>query len=105
MSASPPPDPLDAFLTKVAEDATLPSDQRPHIFQYDRNGCILPTYAARQRIAYRNSLNEDTCLSFDEWKACGYFIKKGAKSQFQDLLGIPQFTKEQVEKSKWRVRH
>ena len=97
-------DPLDAFLTKVASASTLPSNKPAFVFQYDRNGCILPTYAARQRLAYRASLSEDTCMSFDEWKSCGYWIKKGAKSQFQDCLGIPQFTIEQVEKSKWQSR-
>jgi len=58
--------------------------------------------AAIARMKYIRSLDEDSCLSFDEWKACGYWIKKGAKSHFTDILGIPQFTKEQVEKSRWR---
>ena len=102
MSAFPPPDPLDAFLTNVAaEQRNAPPPPPAFIFRYGPNG-ILPTPQSLARVRYRQSLDEDSCLSFDEWKACGYFIKKGARSHFTDIDGIPQFTKEQVEKSKWR---
>jgi hypothetical protein len=47
-------------------------------------------------------LSEDTAMSYDEWALCGYFIRKGEKS---DILGIPQFTIEQVEKKKQRRSH
>ena len=104
MSASPPPDPLEAFLTKVASTTVDTSTGYVSRFRYHPDGWILPSPAAAARIAYRNSLDEDSCMSFDEWKACGFFVKKGSKSQFTDALGIPQFTKEQVEKSKWRPR-
>ena len=43
-------------------------------------------------------LSSDTCMSYDEWISCGYFIAKGEKSEFRDALGIPQFTIEQVKK-------
>jgi hypothetical protein len=58
-----------------------------------------PTTLARQRIL--DSLDEDSCCSFTEWKSAGYWVKKGSKSYFTDALGIPQFTKEQVTKSRW----
>jgi hypothetical protein len=41
---------------------------------------------------------EDTALSFDEWKACGWAVKKGEKSQLQDIHGMPQFTRSQVRR-------
>lgn len=99
---NPTLDPLTAFITKVV--STVPPSDTTYYsnLRYTPEGLVAPTPAGRARIAYRNSLDEDSCLSFDEWKACGYFIKKGAKSQFTDALGLPQFTKEQVEKSKWR---
>lgn len=62
-------------------------------------GLVLPTpegEARRQMIA---SLDEDSCCSFEEWSRSGYRIIKGSKSYFQDIDGVPQFTKEQVEKS------
>ena len=104
MSASPPPDPLDAFLTKVASADRLPAPESFSRLRYGPDGCVLCPPAARARLAYIASLDEDSCMSFDEWKSCGYFVKKGSKSQFTDVLGIPQFTKEQVEKSKWQPR-
>ncbi len=41
---------------------------------------------------------EDTALSFDEWKACGYTVKKGEKSQLQDIHGVPQFLRSQIHR-------
>lgn len=99
MSAIPPLDPLSSFITKVAEEQDL--KPTPFLFRYHADGYILPSPGAAARIAYRNSLSEDTCMSFEEWKQCKYFVKKGSKSHFQDCLGVPQFTKEQVEKSRW----
>jgi hypothetical protein len=65
------------------------------------DGCVVapPDMAAREK--YRRSLTEETCCSFEEWKSCGYWINKGSKSVFTDPLGVPQFTKEQVTKSRW----
>ncbi len=51
-----------------------------------------------ERVAYEASLDEDSCCSFTEWSNAGYLIKKGARSVFRDILGVPQFTKEQVIK-------
>lgn len=42
---------------------------------------------------------EDTALGYDEWKASGYFVKKGSKSRIRDPLGVPQFMADQVVKS------
>lgn len=58
-----------------------------------------PGLLAKQRLI--NSLDEDSCCSFDEWKGAGYWVLKGSKSYFTDILGTPQFTKEQVKKSRW----
>ena len=41
---------------------------------------------------------EDTALSFDEWKACGYTVKKGQKFHCTDISGIPQFLRSQVHR-------
>jgi hypothetical protein len=39
---------------------------------------------------------EDTALSFHEWKAHGFIVLRGSKSRFRDIAGIPQFTARQV---------
>lgn len=59
-----------------------------------------PPHALARLRAIR-SLDEDSCCSFSEWKSAGYWVKKGSKSYFTDALGISQFTKEQVTKSRW----
>ena len=41
---------------------------------------------------------DDTMLSFDEWKECGWSVKKGEKCAGFDPLGIPQFTRNQVRR-------
>lgn len=61
-------------------------------------GLVLPNPETEARLRMQKALTEDTCCSFDEWKAAGYWIKKGAKSVFTDCLGVPQFTIEQVRK-------
>ena len=98
-------DPLESFLTSIAKQHTLPPENT-HTFKhrYHPDGYILPSLAAELTQKIRATLSEDTCCSFDEWKAAGYWIKKGSKSMFQDALGVPQFTIEQVEKSKWQRR-
>ena len=53
------------------------------------------------RLRAIRELDEDSCCSFQEWKNARYWVKKGSKSYFTDALGIPQFTKEQVTKSRW----
>lgn len=57
---------------------------------------VSPETAAR--LAYVASLDEDSCCSFAEWSNAGYMILPGAKSMFRDVLGVPQFTKEQTVK-------
>ena len=39
---------------------------------------------------------EDTALSFQEWSDAGYKILKGSKSPHRDIMGVPQFTADQV---------
>lgn len=84
---------------------TPPKDNSTHIegtsLRRGPDGCILPSPAVAERLRLQKCLDEDSCCSFDEWKQSGYWIKKGAKSVFTDMLGIPQFTKEQVRKSTW----
>jgi len=66
--------------------------------QPNEDGWILPNpngQEAKDQIL-RDTLTEDTCLSFDEWKDAGYWVRKGARSVFKDALGVPQFTIEQV---------
>ena len=41
---------------------------------------------------------EDTAMSFQEWSDAGYKIIKGSKSKFRDILGVSQFTIDQVVK-------
>lgn len=41
---------------------------------------------------------EDSCLSFQEWKDCGWSVMKGQKANSFDLTGIAQFTRNQVTK-------
>ncbi len=43
---------------------------------------------------------DDTAMSYAEWNAAGYHVVKGSKSQMRDALGVPQFTKSQVEKNR-----
>lgn len=95
---------LDSFLATT----TIPKKQTPKgptnsptRFRYHPDGYILPSLTREKELAYVKTLTEDTCASFDEWKECGYWVVKGAKSCFKDCLGIPQFTKEQVKQSNW----
>lgn len=37
-------------------------------------------------------------MSFNEWKAAGYGVRKGEKCSGFDMLGVPQFTALQVRK-------
>jgi hypothetical protein len=95
---------LDSFLdgistTKVVK--TKPQVNAPTRFKYHPDGWILPNPARQKELAYIATLSEDTCAGFNEWKECGYWILKGSKSYFQDALGTPQFTIEQVKKSNW----
>lgn len=59
-------------------------------------GLVAADPQAIERAARMAELDDDSCCSFEEWRASGYMIKKGEKSVFRDVLGIPQFTKEQV---------
>jgi hypothetical protein len=48
----------------------------------------------------------DTNLSFDEWKACGWSVKRGEKCSGFDAEGIPQFNRSQVRKTNsWKTSH
>lgn len=95
-------DGLDNFLDGIPAPKAKPKEREPakFIFQYDENGAIKLSPARKaqllaQQAAYKN-LSEETCMSFDEWKAMGWWVKRGAKSMFKDPLGTPQFTIEQV---------
>ena len=49
---------------------------------------------------------EDSAMSFQEWKDAGFIVNKGAKSTIRDIDGIPQFTSGQVKRlSHYQVRH
>lgn len=41
---------------------------------------------------------EDSAMSFDEWKACGYAVKKGSKAHSFDPLGVAQFLMTDVHR-------
>lgn len=43
-------------------------------------------------------------MSFEEWSASGYKIKKGSKSRLRDAMGLPQFTSDQVVRYEPRTR-
>ena len=43
-----------------------------------------------------DDIDEDSAMSWDEWRDCDCFVKKGQKSRIRDILGKPQFTKDQV---------
>lgn len=50
---------------------------------------------------------EDSAMSFEEWKGCGYSVRKGQKADHFDISGQPQFTMLQVQRTndawkKWR---
>lgn len=90
---------LDSFLDSIPEPRAGKEPKQPKfIFQYDENGCIKLTPQRIAELRAIERLSEDTCASFDEWKSCGYWILKGSKSHFTDILGVPQFTIEQVRK-------
>lgn len=61
-------------------------------------GLVLPSPEGEARRRLLESLDEDSCCSFDEWRRAGFIVVKGSKSYFHDVLGVPQFTKEQVVK-------
>jgi hypothetical protein len=67
---------------------------------YNLDGTVKSTRRQAEKLPV---LSEDTCCSYEEWKNAGYFVKSGAKSQYRDALGIPQFTIEQVARSQRRV--
>jgi hypothetical protein len=46
-----------------------------------------------------SGLEEDTALSFDEWKAQGWAVKKGSKATRFGMDGSPEFTRSQVRKN------
>lgn len=52
--------------------------------------------AMRVEEAYRKTLDDTTCMSFEEWRDAGFFVRRGMKSVFRDITNVPQFTKEQV---------
>lgn len=59
-------------------------------------GLVLPSPEGEARRRLLESLDEDSCCSFDEWRQAGFVVVKGSKCHFYDVLGVPQFTKEQV---------
>lgn len=62
------------------------------------DGLVLPSPEGEARRRLLESLDEDSCCSFDEWRQAGFVVVKGSKCHFYDVLGTPQFTKEQVVK-------
>ena len=40
--------------------------------------------------------DQDTLMSFEEWKTCGRFVLKGSKMRCRDAVGVPQFSEDQV---------
>jgi len=42
--------------------------------------------------------NEDSALSFEEWKDAGWSVMKGEKFHHCDINGTPQFLRTQVRK-------
>lgn len=55
---------------------------------------------AKSKPVPKRILSEETAMSYEEWTSCGYYVRCGEKSEIRDILGIPQFTIEQVEKKK-----
>jgi hypothetical protein len=49
-----------------------------------------------EQLAWEDSLSEDTCCSYEEWRDAGYQVQRGQRAVFWDALGVPQFTIEQV---------
>jgi hypothetical protein len=41
---------------------------------------------------------DDTALSFEEWKDSGWSVREGEKAKIFSIEGIPQFTRDQVRK-------
>lgn len=54
-----------------------------------------------------NEYDEETLMSFQEWKDVGYFVLKGARMRCRDAMGVPQFSKDQTTlgKSEWEAEH
>ena len=67
---------------------------------FNRDGTVARNPMWEVWLEKRNSLDEDSCCSFNEWSNAGYRVKRGEKSMFKDILGVPQFTKEQVYKAR-----
>ena len=65
---------------------------------FSRDGTVARNPEHEEWLKKRNSLDEDSFCSFSEWSGAGYRVKKGEKSFFRDILGVPQFTKEQTYK-------
>lgn len=61
-----------------------------------REGLVAAPPGLAERLEWEESLDQDTCCSYEEWKAAGYQVQRGQKSVFWDALGTPQFTVEQV---------
>jgi hypothetical protein len=65
-------------------------------------------YARRNQLKNETVNNlkiEDTALEYEEWKASGYFVKKGCKSRIRDPLGSPLFMADQVVKGSSNKTH
>lgn len=91
-------DKLDALTKELAPPPTCGARTYCSL-DYNKDGTVARNPAWEEWLKKRNSLDEDSCCSFNEWAAANYRIRKGEKSFFKDILGVPQFTKEQVYKS------
>ncbi len=90
-------DKLDALNRELAPPPAY--GQRTYCsLEYNKDGTVARNPAWEEWLEKRNRLDEDSCCSFNEWSGAGYRIKRGEKSMFKDILGVPQFTKEQVYK-------
>lgn len=90
-------DRLTSLTDNMAEESKL--GQRTNCrLDFLRDGTVARCQDHEDFLKKRNSLDEDSCCSFNEWSGAGYRVMKGERSFFRDILGVPQFTKEQTYK-------
>jgi hypothetical protein len=82
----------------MSDASDEPSRRYVSRLRLSAEGLVLPSPEGDERRRLLASLDEDSCCSFDEWRQAGFVVVKGSKCHFHDVLGVPQFTKEQVVK-------
>lgn len=85
-------------LFRDTDDDAQPQRRPTNQLEHTPDGLVHVGEHALRRIERIASLDEDSCCSFDEWANAGYRVRRGERSMFRDITGIPQFTKEQVDK-------